>query len=279
MGMLTDTGSNRMTGASVALRVLAEARAGRAHRRSEILERSPAVLALTGPRVAPAPELPGRGDRGPRRPRRAESCNDNGILREALRLRVRWVQELSGRAAWELGVRLAAAGDLTDARADPPHDPRARRGRRHQAGGRRPGARRRPTSTTSARRCRRGSSCPTWARPSGRSATTRSAAAPAPAAASAAGRSPTTPRTRPPGRCSSPRRSHPGSARCSRGSKGIVAETGSVLSHLAILAREAGRAHGRRVRRRRWTTSPEGAVVEVDGDTGRVTHRGQGGTA
>ena len=36
----------------------------------------------------------------------SDSGNDNGILREALRLRVRWVQELSGRAAWELGVRL-----------------------------------------------------------------------------------------------------------------------------------------------------------------------------
>ena len=43
-----------------------------------------------------------------------QRCSDNGILREALRLRVRWVQELSGRAAWELGERLAAAGDLTE---------------------------------------------------------------------------------------------------------------------------------------------------------------------
>ena len=41
-------------------------------------------------------------------------CSNTGILREALRLRVRWVQELSGRAAWELGVRMAAAGDLTE---------------------------------------------------------------------------------------------------------------------------------------------------------------------
>jgi pyruvate,water dikinase len=41
-----------------------------------------------------------------------ESGNDNGILREALRLRVRWLQELTGRAGWELGVRLTASGDL-----------------------------------------------------------------------------------------------------------------------------------------------------------------------
>lgn len=112
MGMLTDTGRNRMTGASVALRVLAEARQDGLGD-EEILERSPVVLALTPPRVAPKPELPTEAtamstghDGG--------SGNDNGIIREALRLRVRWIQELSGRAGWELGVRLTNAGDLTD---------------------------------------------------------------------------------------------------------------------------------------------------------------------
>ena len=43
-----------------------------------------------------------------------QRCSDNGIIREALRLRVRWVQELSGRAAWELGERLAAVGELPE---------------------------------------------------------------------------------------------------------------------------------------------------------------------
>ena len=52
--------------------------------------------------------------------------------------------------------------------------------------------------------------------------------------------------------------------------KGIVAETGSVLSHLAILAREAGVATvvgyaGA------MDDLAEGAVVQVDGETGRVT--------
>jgi phosphohistidine swiveling domain-containing protein len=51
---------------------------------------------------------------------------------------------------------------------------------------------------------------------------------------------------------------------------GIVAETGSVLSHLAILAREArvptvvGYAGA-------TADLPEGAVVRVDGEAGRVT--------
>ena len=51
---------------------------------------------------------------------------------------------------------------------------------------------------------------------------------------------------------------------------GIVAETGSVLSHLAILARESRVATV--VGYARATEDlPEGAVVEVDGDSGRVT--------
>jgi pyruvate,water dikinase len=112
MGQLTDVGTNPMTGASIALRVLAEARR-EGLTDQEILERSPVVLALTPPRIAPRPELPndayfvhlGADD---------ESGNDNGILREALRLRVRWTQELTGRAAWELGVRLAHAGELVE---------------------------------------------------------------------------------------------------------------------------------------------------------------------
>jgi pyruvate,water dikinase len=112
MGMLTDTGGNRMTGASVALRVLVEARQD-GLTDDEVLARSPIVLALAPPKVAPEPRLPpeatavhlGSDER---------SGNDNGIIREALRLRVRWIQELSGRAAWELGERLAAAGQLTE---------------------------------------------------------------------------------------------------------------------------------------------------------------------
>ncbi|HZA77762.1 MAG TPA: PEP/pyruvate-binding domain-containing protein, partial [Acidimicrobiales bacterium] len=112
MGMLTDTGGNRMTGASVALRVLAEARQDGLSDK-EIVARSPSVLALTGPQVAPAPALPEEA-MAVATTTTCQACSDHGILREALRLRVRWVQEVSGRAAWELGERLAAAGDLTE---------------------------------------------------------------------------------------------------------------------------------------------------------------------
>jgi pyruvate,water dikinase len=101
-----------MTGASVALRVLAEARQDGLDDK-EILVRSPAVLALVGPHVAPAPVLPEEAItlHIPTAPA-CMRCSNNGILREALRLRVRWVQELTARAAWELGRRLADSGVL-----------------------------------------------------------------------------------------------------------------------------------------------------------------------
>jgi pyruvate,water dikinase len=113
MGMLTDTSTNRMTGASVALRVLAEARLDGLSD-DEILTRSPIVLALTSPKIGASTELPpdaltpDLGSTG-------AAGSDNGVLREALRLRARWLQELTGRAAWELGERLAAAGALPSA--------------------------------------------------------------------------------------------------------------------------------------------------------------------
>lgn len=118
MGMLTDTSEIRLTGASVAMRVLTEARAdGRSD--AEILGRSPVVLALTGPRVCAAPQLPDESatpDLAPtprsRRDDESQGERDAGVVREALRLRVRWVQELEARAAWELGERLARSGRL-----------------------------------------------------------------------------------------------------------------------------------------------------------------------
>ena len=110
MGMLTDTGRNRMAGASVALRVLAEGRRDGLSD-EDLLARSPVVLALTGPRIADETSLPADAvtpDAGVSDP----TGTDNGVLREALRLRTRWVQELTGRAAWQLGKRLAGNGEL-----------------------------------------------------------------------------------------------------------------------------------------------------------------------
>ena len=247
MGMLTDTGGNRMTGASVALRVLVEARQD-GLTDEEILARSPTVLALTAPRVARAPVLP----------EEAVAVYADDGLPELQRQR----HPPRGPAAAgalgagavgprRVGARRAAHGRRRPhrARAHPPHDPRARRGGRHQASRRDPGARVEPRPRLRCARCPPGSSCPTWASRSGRSAPRRSAAAPAPAAASAVGRSRYDADDPPTGSVLVTTTLSPGLGPLLPRLKGIVAETGSVLSHLAILAREAGVRHGRRLRR------------------------------
>jgi pyruvate,water dikinase len=43
-----------------------------------------------------------------------EPVSDEAVVREALRLRARWVQELTARAAWQLGHRLVCVGLLGD---------------------------------------------------------------------------------------------------------------------------------------------------------------------
>ena len=79
----------------------------------------------------------------PRRTTAADVEPDaTAVAREALRLRVRWVQELTGRAAWELGRRLVDVGDPAVARRHPPAHPRRahRRGPAPHGAGRSPRA-------------------------------------------------------------------------------------------------------------------------------------------
>lgn len=93
------------TGAGLAMSALARARADGLDD-ADAVARHPVVLALTPPRLgSPAPLLtvePG-----------TEHVRPSSISRrEALRLRARWIQELLGRTAEEAGSRLAAAGIL-----------------------------------------------------------------------------------------------------------------------------------------------------------------------
>ena len=76
----------------------------------EIVERAPVVLILSPPSLDAAPSVPTEmllpsGD--------APSIDDLGS-REALRLRARWLQELEARLARELGRRLVDEGVLSD---------------------------------------------------------------------------------------------------------------------------------------------------------------------
>lgn len=267
MGMLTDTGRNRMTGASVALRVLAEARQEGLSDRA-ILAASPVVLALTPPRVAPAPELPAEASTMSLGSS-TDNSNDNGILREALRLRVRWIQELSGRAAWTLGERLAASDGLP-----------------------RPGLiRHMSLDHVEAVVTKRaevvpalvathdhdfGAPLPAWFQVSDLGKPIRVQAAGEVGGGTGAGggaaRGPVTydVDNPPAGSVLVTTTLTPGLAPLLPRLAGIVAETGSVLSHLAILARESGVAT---VVGYAGATQdlPEGAVVAVDGNTGQVT--------
>ncbi|HET6949873.1 MAG TPA: PEP-utilizing enzyme, partial [Acidimicrobiales bacterium] len=278
MGMLTDTGGNRMTGASVALRVLVEAREDGLSD-EEILGRSPIVLALASPRVAPRPVLPSEASARNLGPDGGAGGGDteNGILREALRLRVRWVQELAGRSAWALGERMAAAGELP-----------------------RPGLVRHMTlahleavatkraevvpALVAAHEHDFGEPLPSWFQISDLGRPIRvQCAAEVGGGTGAGGGTATGPVTYdvhdpPAGAVLVTSTLTPGLAPLLSRLAGIVAETGSVLSHLAILARESGVAT---VVGYAGATDdlPEGETVEVDGNTGRVTIQRPDGTS
>ena len=111
MGQLVRTEGPGLTGTSVALRVLAHARE-RGTSDDEIAARHPIVLALTPPQIGarralPRPVEAPAWDPGPERSRSA-------VLREALRLRARWFQELTVQVADVLGERLAERGVLEE---------------------------------------------------------------------------------------------------------------------------------------------------------------------
>jgi pyruvate,water dikinase len=275
MGMLTDTGGNLMTGASVALRVLAEARQD-GLTDEEIIARSPAVLALTAPQVARAPVLPEEAV-GVYAATGCRSCSDNGILREALRLRVRWVQECSGRAAWELGERLTATGDLPDPELI-----------RHMTLEHLEAVATKRAVVVPALVLSHahdfGAPLPAWFQLSDLGKPMRAQCAKevggGTGAGGGAGSGPVTYDSDDPpkGSVLVTTTLSPGLGPLLSRLNGIVAETGSVLSHLAILAREArvptvvGYAGA-------VEDLPEGAVVLVDGDAGRVTIQDRGTTS
>jgi pyruvate,water dikinase len=111
-GLLADTRSTNAggaTGAAMALWALAH---GRADGLSDdaIVRRWPAVLALVPPHVGPARPLPPMDGSRPMLPK--PFADDMLAAREQLRMRVRWVQELEARTAWALATRLARAGIL-----------------------------------------------------------------------------------------------------------------------------------------------------------------------
>lgn len=278
-GLLVDPAKPGTTGAAAALRVLARGRqAGMAD--ADVVAASPVVLALAPPQVRAAPLLPedvGRGDgspwegapvgnpggdaeEGPPPAGGADVQEDPGLLREALRLRARWLQELGARAAWLLGERLAASGRLPRADAvrevhldeltAAVHDPgTGLRPAPHEPGDPLP-ARFRVSNT-------------------GRPVAVAGAGG-ASGAGGGAGRGPVHQGDDPPeGAVLVVRTLDPVLAPVLPRLAGLVAETGSVLAHLAILAREAGVPTVVGYAGAEEKFSP-GTVVRVDGDAGTV---------
>jgi pyruvate,water dikinase len=111
-GFFLDERTSSTTGAAVALGALSRGRAD-GWTDEEILERSPVVLALLPPEIAgdrrlPATPLPHRMPTG-------EGDDPMAVAREVLRMRVRWTHELMARTAEELGARAARRGLLREA--------------------------------------------------------------------------------------------------------------------------------------------------------------------
>jgi pyruvate,water dikinase len=267
IGSVVDPDAAAFTGASVALRVLVEAR-GDGLTDAETVARHPVVLALTPPTIGRAPSLP-------RDPAPADWVPDDNaraaVLREALRLRVRWLQELTARAVWCLAGRLEDDGRIPRADAvltwtlESLHDV--------AVNGADPPAAAAPESAVP-----EGDSLPARFRLSdrGRPVPLSSHGAERGGVGAGGGRG-TGVVTRdasspPPGSVLVVENLEPGLAAVLPRLSGLVAETGSVLAHVAIVAREQGVptvvGHGGARR-----CFPEGSRVEVDGDTGDVTMR------
>jgi pyruvate,water dikinase len=120
--LIPEAGAATVTAASLALTAIAQARS-EGVALAELVERDPVVLALMAPRIGSMP-LPDSFDafgatvaaHPGGQPGAAAEPHPAAVAREALRLRVRWVQELTARAASELGLRLWDVGVL------PSHD-------------------------------------------------------------------------------------------------------------------------------------------------------------
>ena len=124
-GFFVDRTRPAVTGASEALTTLRRARLDGLDDH-EIVAEHPVVLALTAPRIGgplvlpPTPRTEPTPRTAPAPLVTAEVVDPNAVARESLRLRARWVQELTARVAMELGTRLEARAQLA-ARLDVRH--------------------------------------------------------------------------------------------------------------------------------------------------------------
>jgi phosphohistidine swiveling domain-containing protein len=242
------------SGAAAALAAVANGRsAGRSD--AEIVAADPSALALYPPQVG----------RGAALPPVAGLARGPVASREALRLRARWLQELGARAAAEAGRRLAERGVLAEASLVR----HLRLDELEAALGGRPV----PTDLAARAAVQPAPPLPPAFRlgPDGAVhavLTSRGSARGAGGGRQVGPVHHATDGPPPAGSVLVTRTLDPGLAAVLPGLAGLVAETGSVLSHLAIVARELGVATV--VGLADATSLPAGTVVVVDGETGEV---------
>jgi pyruvate,water dikinase len=269
-GLLVPDSTASVTAASIALCAVAQARDEGVHI-DDLIEHDPRVLALLPPRIGSVADFASLVSEAICVIPPADADIDAAaVAREALRLRTRWVQELTARAASELARRLVAIGVLPDdaaarlltlnelrtavqVRIVPPD-----LAEREEPAGRPLPAHFRlaadGTPTARVERSSRGNGAPAGAVGAG----------------GGVGRGPVHIGSEPPaGAVLVVPHLDPRLAGVVGRLGGLVAETGSPLSHLAILAREhgvptvvghAGATEGLR----------QGEIVEVDGAAGTV---------
>jgi pyruvate,water dikinase len=252
-----------LTAASLALDALAAGRAAGLGD-ADVIAAWPVVLALTPPALTGTARLPA-GVVAP------IGAARGGVAalgpREALRLRARWLHELTLRASLELGLRLTARGVLGRP-ADVGLLSLAELEASMHDGVPPPGIedRRLPLSPPlpAVFRLAGGRAVPV-AFPGGKGPALGRGASPG----RAAGPAYQGPLPAPPGSVLVVGTLDPGLAPHLRGLAGLVAETGSALSHLAILAREFGVpcVVGQTGARERF---PSGTALMIDGTTGEV---------
>lgn len=242
-------------GTSVAGAALAAVARGRAQGWSDedILARTPVTLAIVTPGLGARPRLPDVGDL---------TTHATGAVstRESLRLRIRWLHELSRQVVRELARRASERGGLGD-----PGDVV------HLSRGQLPAVLRgeRPTVERTSPAPRE--PVPQRFRLSAGGAVVAEAHAGGTAVGASSGRAsgPVASSEPAPGDVLVVGALDPGLAPLLAIVAGVVAETGSPLSHLAILARERGvpAVVGCAGARQRF---PAGSVITLDGATGQV---------
>lgn len=265
------------TAAGEALAVLAEVqrqhrqeRQEQAHDDAGLIARHPVLLALLPPALGAAPALPVRA-RWSGVPRGVGALP----VREGLRLRIRWVQEMQSRVVAELAERLVAAGVLDDAaRVALLRWPELvalahGRGLPEDFAERLP----RPERLVLPAAFRIAGGRPVAEVPDAPGGSGAAGGGQGAGGGSGAGLAWDGTGERPEGAVLVVPALDPGLAPQLAGLAGLVAETGSVLSHLAVLAREFGvpTAVGVPGAVRRF---PPGTALRVDGTTGAVTAAG-----